>query len=1186
MRTLAGETKGEPAARALEHGLAGRFMRADERNTGQGEAGGAAEGALRAVLEDGVIGEVVRAVGEGVKRVAVVGSWGSSASITAYALARATGRIVLHVVAHLDEADDTADELNSLFGEGSAVKFPAMESLPGETHASVELFAERARVVRASRRGEIREGTVVVAPIQALMQGVPGEGEISKKVLHLARGERKGLDEVVRWLDTAGYERVEAVEEAGQYAVRGGILDVFACGASSAGATGSLPVRLDFFGDEVESISEFDLESMGSGKRLDGVEVVGAEVEDVVKEGEGFWECLSGEALVTTHELMEVVEQGRGYFERVVDARGIYGPPAVLKGLQDRFAAFVEVNQFSQGAAVQRVLEAPVGGLMEFAKGAAEAVAEVCALARCGKVVVFCEREGEAQRFEELMAEFGGEDATRVERRVGYLHRGFVWGGDDEGKGSIALVPYHEIVHRYETRRRVRRLRGGRATDAFFDLQEGDYVVHAEHGIARFAGLKTMRPRAVKKAGETDAEEEARRKEGGVEEYLTLEFAGRARLHVPATQIEQVQRYVGGFKGKPKLSTLGGKRWKQQKEQTGEAVKDLAGEMLRVQAARAAMPGVRYPGDTAWQKEFEAAFPFEETEDQLASLAEIKKDMTSTRPMDRLLCGDVGFGKTELAIRAAFKCAEFGKQVAVLAPTTVLVVQHERTFRSRLAGFPFRVESVSRFKSAKEQNEVLAATRKGQVDILIGTHRLLSKDVKFADLGLVVIDEEQRFGVEHKQALLSLRMTVDVLTLSATPIPRTLHMAMLGIRDISSLTTAPVDRRAIVTEVIPYNEKRMANAIARELAREGQVFVVHNRVHSIEKVADEVRRLAPGARVIVGHGQMEPRELEEVMLKFVRREADVLVSTTIIESGIDIPTANTMIITDADRYGLADLHQLRGRVGRYKHRAYCYLFLPGDRVVSETARKRLRAIEEFSMLGAGFKIAMRDLEIRGAGNLLGAEQSGHIAAVGYDMYCRLLERAVRELRNERVEDASETTVEIGVTGSIPKAYIPSDSRRMEAYRRIARARTREELRKVEKDLQEAYGEAPQQARRLLDIAEVRIGAHGVGVSSIVVHEKDVIFRCEDAGALEEVMKGARGTLRVVTAPPGGLGSAKGAVGGKGKAGAAVQLEAEVYYRPPEAYLEGGTLLAMLRKRFGEGAAGEEIAKSSGKVIRG
>ncbi len=1132
-------------------------MRVDKRNAGQDEQGGVAAGALRAVLEDGVIGEAARAVGEGVKRVAVVGSWGSSASITAYALARATGRIVLHVVAHLDEADDTADELNSLFGEGSAMKFPAMESLPGETHASVELFAERARVVRAARRGELASGTVVVAPIQALMQGVPAETEIARRVLLVKRGERREMEEMVRWLDGAGYERVEAVEEAGQYAVRGGILDVFACGASTAGGTGSLPVRLDFFGDEVEAIAEFDLESMGSGRKLDAVEVVGAQVEDVVGEGDGFWECVAADALVTAHEVMEVVEQGRGYFERVVDSRNIYGPPAVLKGLQDRFVGFVEINQFSQGAAVQRVFEAPVRGLMEFAKGAAEAVGEVCALARAGHVVVFCEQEGEAQRFEELMAEFGGEDAERVERRVGYLHRGFVWGAPGR---EIALVPYHEIVHRYETRRRVRRLRGGRATDAFFDLQEGDYVVHAEHGIARFAGLKTMRPRAVKKAGETDAEEEARRSEGGVEEYLTLEFAGRTRLHVPATQIEQVQRYVGGFKGKPKLSTLGGKRWKQQKEQTGEAVKDLAGEMLRVQAARAAMPGVRYPGDTAWQKEFEAAFPFEETEDQLASLAEIKKDMTSTRPMDRLLCGDVGFGKTELAIRAAFKCAEFGKQVAVLAPTTVLVVQHERTFRSRLAGFPFRVESVSRFKSPKEQNEVLAATRKGQVDILIGTHRLLSKDVKFADLGLVVIDEEQRFGVEHKQALLSLRMTVDVLTLSATPIPRTLHMAMLGIRDISSLTTAPVDRRAIVTEVIPYNEKRMASAIARELSREGQVFVVHNRVHSIEKVADEVRRLAPGARVIVGHGQMEPRELEEVMLKFVRREADVLVSTTIIESGIDIPTANTMVITDADRYGLADLHQLRGRVGRYKHRAYCYLFLPGDRVVSETARKRLRAIEEFSMLGAGFKIAMRDLEIRGAGNLLGAEQSGHIAAVGYDMYCKLLERAVRELRNERVEDASETTVEIGVTGSIPKAYIPSDSRRMEAYRRIGRAQTREELKKVEKDLHEAYGEAPAAARRLLDLAEVRIGAHGIGVSSIVVHEKDVIFRCEDAGALEGVMKGARGTLRVVTAPSGGGKAAPGATKVKG--------EAEVYYRPPEAYLEPGTLLAMLRKRFG------------------
>ncbi|MGP1310683.1 MAG: transcription-repair coupling factor, partial [Phycisphaerales bacterium] len=649
-----------------------------------------------------------------------------------------------------------------------------------------------------------------------------------------------------------------------------------------------------------------------------------------------------------------------------------------------------------------------------------------------------------------------------------------------------------------------------------------------------------------------------------------LEFAGRAKIHVPATQIEQVQKYVGGHGGAPPLSTIGGTRWKNQKEKANEAVRDLAAEMLRVQAARESMPGITYPADTAWQTEFEAEFPYDETEDQLIALTQIKKDMTAHRPMDRLLCGDVGYGKTELAIRAAFKAAEYGKQVAVLVPTTVLAEQHGRTFSERFAEYPFKIEVLSRLRGAKEQNAALAALRKGQVDIVIGTHRLLSKDVRFADLGLVVIDEEQRFGVEHKQRLLSLRMTVDVLTLSATPIPRTLHMALLGIRDISSLTTPPVDRRAVVTEVIPYNEKRIKQVIARELNREGQVFFVHNRVHNIHRVADDVQKLAPSARVVVGHGQMPPHELESVMMKFITRQADILVSTTIIESGIDIPTANTMIINDADRFGLAELHQLRGRVGRSKHRGYCYLLLPADRPTTDKSAKRLRAIEEYSMLGAGFKIAMRDLEIRGAGNILGPEQSGHIAAVGYDMYCRLLETAVRELRNEPTRDPAEVTVEIGLTGALPKAYIASDSRRMEAYRRIARARDLDELARVEQDLKDAYGDLPQVAQRLVDLAQVRIGAFERGALSVALVEQDVVFRTHDPAPLVAALEGAKGTVRVVRpiAPPqkASKPAASRGVPGAKPADPGPQV-VEVFYRPPPNFLEGTTLLTVLRRRL-------------------
>jgi transcription-repair coupling factor (superfamily II helicase) len=481
-------------------------------------------------------------------------------------------------------------------------------------------------------------------------------------------------------------------------------------------------------------------------------------------------------------------------------------------------------------------------------------------------------------------------------------------------------------------------------------------------------------------------------------------------------------------------------------------------------------------------------------------------------------------------------------------PTTVLAEQHERTFRDRFRAYPFRIESLSRFKTAADSKEILAELARGQVDVVIGTHRLLSKDVRFSDLGLVVVDEEQRFGVEHKQRLLQFRLTADVLTLSATPIPRTLHMSMLGLRDISSLTTPPLDRRAIVTEVIPFNRKRVQQAIRRELAREGQVFFVHNRVHDIEDVAAEVKQLVPEARVVVGHGQMTPTMLEAVMLKFMRREADVLVSTTIIESGIDIPTANTMVIHDAHIYGLAELHQLRGRVGRSRHRAYCYLLLPQDKTINEDAMKRLKAIEDYSMLGAGFRIAMRDLEIRGAGNLLGAEQSGHIATVGYEMYCQLLEQAVGDLKDEVRVVPSDTVLDFGVVGSIPRGYIPSDLRRMEAYRRMAVARDPQQLAKVRQDLESAYGTPPAGAQLLLDVAELRLAATILGVKSIVHREQDVVFRTAYPKDLEDRLRSAQGTVRVVGDP-----DERGLT--------------DVYYRPPKAFLEPKSLLAVLRKRL-------------------
>ncbi len=1082
---------------------------------------------------------------------------GSSTVFTAGVMARLTHRPVMLVVAHLDDADESAWQLES--AGAPVIHLPAMELLPGESAARLDLFAERLDAQRAvlSIAADAAQPVIVTA-IAALMQGAPDPARLDDHIRLVAPGDRVAPADLVRWLDSAGYKRVAAIEEPGEFAMRGGILDVFTPGEHAG------PIRLDFFGDEVERITTIDIDTMGSLAPLDRARLVCASLEAAGRATTSFVDIVPRNAIAIIAEMQEVTEQGRGYFAR---AHGhVFGPPAVFKTLSDRLHAVCELNEFSRSTREQALL-LPVAPLPEFPDDVKVAVD---ALARLdggdsggGRVIAPCQTPGDMQRLGELLRESEEPGAKRIEPALVGVHRGFIWGGDsasasgageiaaDSGEPHLIIAPYHELIRRYTTRRSPTRLRAARAMDTFLEFAEGDYVVHAEHGIAKFLGLKMMKPQQVRAALGPGVGAARPTETDEPQEYLTLEFAGRTKLHVPATRIDLVQKYVGGFRGKPELSTIGGLKWRNQKQRTSDSVRELAAEMLRVRAAREAMPGVRYPADTPWQKEFEDQFAYEETDDQLAAMIAIKRDMQVERPMDRLICGDVGFGKTELAIRAAFKAAEFGRQVAVLVPTTVLAEQHERTFRSRLAGFPFRVESLSRFKTDREINETLAAVRRGQIDIIIGTHRLLSKDVKFADLGLVVIDEEQRFGVEHKDQLLRLRMTADVMTLSATPIPRTLHMSMLGLRDISSLATPPLDRQAVVTEVIPWNPRRIETAIRRELAREGQIYYVHNRVYDILSAADEIRKLAPDARIVVGHGQMGARELEDVMLRFTRRDADILVCTTIIESGIDIPTANTIFVADAQRFGLADLHQLRGRVGRYKHRAYCYLLTPLDRPLTEVARQRLKAVEQYSALGAGFKIAMRDLEIRGAGNLLGKEQSGHIAAVGYEMYCRLLDQAVKALKDERDVQPSQTTLDLGLAGSIPKTYIPSDARRMDAYRRLCHAASAEQLEQTRGDLLTAYGPLPTAVERLFAVAEVRILAAEAGAVSVVVRPPDVIFRTSDPDRIaQRLRRDASAPGAVTILPP-----------------KSNEQLCEVYFRPPPKYLEPDTLMAVLRKRL-------------------
>jgi transcription-repair coupling factor (superfamily II helicase) len=618
----------------------------------------------------------------------------------------------------------------------------------------------------------------------------------------------------------------------------------------------------------------------------------------------------------------------------------------------------------------------------------------------------------------------------------------------------------------------------------FRDLQVGDYVVHVEHGISQYQGLKEIN------------------QGDGPAEFMLLEFAEAAKLYVPLTRLDLVQKYRSAEGAKPPLSHLGTATWAKTKARVKKAMKDMADELLKLYAERRMAEGHAFPADNQWQKEFEDSFEYNETDDQEQAIADVKRDMESSLPMDRLLCGDVGYGKTEVAMRAAFKAVGDNKQVAVLAPTTVLAFQHYETFKQRFAAFPVNIEMISRFRSAKEQKEILQKTEAGKIDILIGTHRILSKDIKFAELGLLVVDEEQRFGVRHKERIKQMRKQVDVLTMSATPIPRTLHMSLVGLRDMSVIETPPKDRMAIQTVVAAWDEKLIQSAIEQELERGGQVYFVHNRVDTIWEIAAKLQALVPQARVTVGHGQMSEGELEKVMLKFMHHEADILVATTIIENGLDIPLCNTILINRADRLGLSELYQLRGRVGRSNRRAYAYLMLPPEIELTPIARRRLAALKEFSDLGAGFKIAALDLELRGAGNLLGGEQSGHIDAVGFELYTSMLDHAVRELKGEAAPEEEEIQLNLGLNIRIPADYIAEENQRLRIYKRIAGVESEEKLADVRSELQDRYGDPPAAVRNLLEYATLKLASARVGVIGIDRKRDQVSLRFRENASID------------------------------------------------------------------------------------
>ncbi len=919
-----------------------------------------------------------------------------------------------------------------------------------------EITAERLALL--SRVGTEAGPHLIVVTRASLGQAAPKLKALKSAAVRLKRGGRETLEGLLESLGNGGYDRVAQVTTRGQFAVRGGIVDIFSWQAQ-------LPVRAEFFDDEIESLREFDIDTQTSVRNLQTVDILlgaaeeqGAQVRDYIAKD----------------HLRIAIEPQENDTSEILISEGSLGGEG---GAEDFSGAFYDAD----------VHEFAVGDFMLLEAKRAQFAERLAQWKASGeRIVIYFQTEGEIERFREIMADTGALD--EVELAEGTLARGFAFPA-----GKLVILSAAELFGRATTHRRRRLHRAekyaaNRAQIDFSELIEGDLVVHLEHGVGRFLELMKVPAQG-----------------GGTQEVLALEFADEAKLYVPLEQAYLVSRYVGVGKKSPPLSSLADAKWARAKTNAAASIFDYAGKMLAVQAERETQLGYAFGPDTKWQSEFEHSFPYRETVDQLKAIEATKHDMEQPRSMDRLICGDVGFGKTEVAIRAAFKAVMEGKQVAVLTPTTVLAQQHYETFRQRMLDYPVRVEMLSRFRSQAEQRKVLKLLAQGGVDIVVGTHRIISGDVLFRDLGLVVIDEEQRFGVLHKEKFKELFKLVDVLTLSATPIPRTLYLSLVGVKDMSTIETPPLNRLPVETVVCGYDERIIRDAINRELDRQGQVYFLHNRVQSIEKVRDRIAELCPRARVEYGHGQMEADELETVMAGFVAGKIDVLVSTTIIESGLDIPNANTIIIDRADRFGLADLYQLRGRVGRAEHKAYAYLLLPREMMTVGAARKRINAIKQYSSLGAGFRIAMRDLEIRGAGSILGTQQSGHIVAVGFDLYCQLLKQAVAQLKGEKFRTRLEVEVrldfvaaneaefvqmgaETRVPAFIPTSYVSDTTLRIQAYRNLAQISTREQWDKLRKEWRDRFGKFPAAVDNLLILTEIKLAAAKAGVTRVEVRD--------------------------------------------------------------------------------------------------
>lgn len=1042
-----------------------------------------------------------------------------------------------------------ATDLESLLGAEKVAFFPNNELFPHEEAYEPEVTAQRVETL--GRILQTNPG-VVVTSWEALQRRLIPPQKFLQFTVRLDLGKEYSFQDLLEKLIRMGFERVDMVESMGQFSRRGDILDIYPLDQDD-------PIRLEFFGDEIDSIRRFKVEDQISTEKLSSILILPAR--------EGLWH--QADFIENRHRIAEELQAQVDKLEnlgRVTEAEGLNNRISeVLERLAeghqvagaDQFLPWIETETVSlldylPGAVV--ILDEPVRGRDAYRAIEEETAEVICnflekgvilpkeqesfihlteleskiwarkpwslsLLAKTPKgynpehifnlpfktsptfyskveqlsseinhwlksnsvVVLAVAVKEKARRLREVLREQGitsiisGVDRDEeikprtVRIEVADFESGFEW-----PSAKIIMLTEAEIYGRQKKRYQTRHQQEGSKISSFTDLKVGDYVVHINHGIGRFMGLETLEIA------------------GGHRDYLRVEYAGDDRLFIPTDQVNLLQKYIGVEDHPPKVNKLGGSDWQKVKNRVKESIRDMAEGLLELYAEREVAPGYSFGSDTVWQIEFEDAFYYEETPDQLRAIEEIKRDMESDKPMDRLLCGDVGYGKTEVAMRAAFKAIMEGKQVGVLVPTTILAQQHYLNFNERFAGFPVTIKVLSRFQSAKEQSATIAGILRGEVDLVIGTHRLLSTDVHFKDLGLLIVDEEQRFGVTHKERIKELRKNIDVLTLTATPIPRTLHMSLAGIRDMSIIETAPQGRYPIRTHVLEFNEEVIREAIQREMDRKGQVYFVYNRVESIERMASYLQNLIPKARIIIGHGQMDEDQLERVMLDFYDNEADILLCTTIIETGLDIPNVNTLIVYDADRFGLAQLYQLRGRVGRSNRIAHAYFCFRKDKTLAENAEKRLAAIREFTELGSGFKIAMRDLEIRGAGNLLGPEQHGQISAVGFELYCRLLDEAIREKKGEVQPELPEPVIEIPGDAYIPSEYINDHKQKVEIYKKIANINSVESVEFILDELIDRYGEPPQPVLNLINIAKIKVKAKQAGFASLTKERTELI----------------------------------------------------------------------------------------------